>query len=77
MRGILIALALAGCCSAAQAEGASGTKAEQAACRPDVRKLCGTIGKADEQKYHDCLQGHFSELSQQCQQVLANHQGSN
>ncbi len=52
----------------------SGTKEEQAACRPDVRRLCGRIGKGDDQKYRDCLQMHFSELSQNCQQVLMNHQ---
>jgi hypothetical protein len=52
----------------------SGSKEEQAACRPDVRRLCGRIGKGDDQKYHDCLQSHFSELSQKCQQVLMNHQ---
>ena len=52
----------------------SGSKEEQAACRSDVRRLCGRIGKADDQKYRDCLQTHFSELSQNCQQVLMNHQ---
>jgi hypothetical protein len=51
----------------------SGSREEQAACRPDVRRLCGRIGKADEQKYRDCLQAHFSQLSQKCQQVLMNH----
>ena len=77
MRGIFIALALAALSGAAHAEGSSGTKEEQAACRPDVRKLCGSIGKADEQKYHDCLQGHFAALSPKCQQVLSSHQSSN
>jgi hypothetical protein len=50
-----------------------GSKEEQAACRPDVRRLCGKIGKGDDQKYRDCLQSHFQELSQKCQQVLMNH----
>jgi hypothetical protein len=53
----------------------AGTSQEQTACKPDVRRLCGKIGKGDEQKYRDCLQTHFSELSQKCQQVLMNHQG--
>ena len=52
----------------------SGSKEEQAACRADVRRVCGRIGKGDDQKYRDCLQTHFSELSQNCQQVLMNHQ---
>ena len=50
------------------------TRQEQAACRPDVRRLCGHIGRGDSEKYRDCLQTHFSELSQKCQQVLMNHQ---
>jgi hypothetical protein len=59
--------------SAAYAE-TSGTKEQQAACKPDVRRLCGKIGRGDEQKYRDCLQSHFQELSQKCQQVLMNPQ---
>jgi hypothetical protein len=59
-------LTLVGAASAAE----TGTKEEQAACRPDVRKFCGHIGSGEEQKYRDCLQTHFSELSQKCQQVL-------
>ncbi len=74
MRRIFAALALVGSIGAAYAD-SSGSKAEQSACRPDVRKLCGKIGKSDEQKYRDCLQTHFSELSQKCQQVLMSHPG--
>ncbi len=69
---IFALLALAAMTGVAHAE-TSGTKAEQAACRPDVRRLCGRIGQGDDQKYRDCLQMHFSELSQKCQQVLMNH----
>ena len=53
---------------------ARGTRQEQAACRPDVRRFCGHIEGADADKYRDCLQAHFSELSQKCQQVLMKHQ---
>ncbi len=74
MRGIFTALALMGCVAAAHAEGSPGTKAEQAACRADVRKFCATLVKADPQQYRDCLQFHFSDLSQKCQQTLMNHQ---
>jgi hypothetical protein len=58
----------------ASASADSGTKAEQAACRPDVRKLCGTLGKAGEDQYRSCLQTHFGELSPKCQQVMTVHQ---
>jgi len=72
MRAFLAALALIGAAAAAHAQMA-GTRQEQAACRPDVRRFCGHIGRADNQKYRDCLQGHFQEVSQKCQQVLMNH----
>jgi hypothetical protein len=52
----------------------SGTKEEQAACRADVRRFCGHIRKGEDQKYRDCLQAHFQELSPKCQQVLMKHQ---
>ena len=69
---ILAALMGAGLVGAAEAD-TSGTAQEQAACRPDVRKLCGHIGKSESDKYRDCLQTHFSELSPKCQTVLMNH----
>jgi hypothetical protein len=69
---LLAAAALIGAGGQAFADKAS--RQEQAACRPDVRRLCGHIGRGDAQKYRDCLQTHFSELSQKCQQVLLNHQ---
>ena len=65
-------LTLAALAGAAQA-GETGTQAEQAACRPDVRKLCGHIGAGESDKYRECLQTHFSELSPKCQEVLMNH----
>ena len=70
---MILAVAMLACLSAAHADTSAGTKAEQAACRPDVRRLCGHIGKAENDKYRECLQMHFSELSQKCQQVLMNH----
>jgi hypothetical protein len=69
MKAILTGLALLG----AVAAQAAGTKEEQAACRPDARKFCGHIVKGDDAKYKECLQTHFSELSQKCQQVLMKH----
>ena len=73
MKAILTALALL--CAGASAQAAnSGSKQEQAACRSDVRKFCGHVGRGDDTKYKECLQTHISELSQKCQQVLMNHQ---
>jgi hypothetical protein len=69
---ILAAVLGAGLVGAAQADTA-GTAKEQAACRPDVRKLCGHIGAGESDKYRDCLQTHFSELAPKCQEVLMNH----
>ena len=69
---ILTALVGTGLSFAALADSA-GTAEERAACRPDVRKLCGHIGAGESDKYRDCLQTHFSELSPKCQQVLMSH----
>jgi hypothetical protein len=69
---LLAAGALIGAGGAAYAD--KGSRQEQAACRPDVRRLCGHIGGGDEQKYRECLQAHISELSQKCRQVLMKHQ---
>jgi hypothetical protein len=71
-RGMIAVVGLLAAGGAAFAD--SGTRREQSACRADVRRLCGHIGKGDEQKYRDCLQSHFSELSQNCQKVLMDHQ---
>ena len=72
LTGILAVAALISAGGAALAD--NGTRQEQAACRADVRRLCGHIRRGDSQKYRDCLQTHFSELSQKCQQVLMSHQ---
>jgi len=74
MKSITLLSALALTCLAAAASAESGTKAEQAACRPDVRKLCSNIGKADDEAYRACLQFHFGELSPKCAQVVTVHQ---
>jgi hypothetical protein len=72
IRGLIAALTLVAAGAVAHAD--NGTKAEQAACRPDVRKFCSQLGGANNQQYRDCLQFHMQELSQKCQQVLMNHQ---
>ena len=72
LRSLVVAASLIG---AGGACAQSGTPQEQAACRPDVRKFCAYVNGSDNQKYRDCLQAHFQELSQKCQQVLMTHQG--
>jgi len=74
MKSITLLSALALTCLANAASAESGTKAEQAACRPDVRKLCSNLGKADDEAYRGCLQYHFGELSPKCAQVVTVHQ---
>jgi len=69
---MLVAAALLSAGGVAYAD--NGTRQEQAACRPDVRRFCGHVEHGDSQKYRDCLQAHRSELSQRCQQVLMKHQ---
>jgi hypothetical protein len=74
MKSIALLSALVLTCVATAAGAESGTKEEQAACRPDVRKLCSSLGKADEDAYRACLQFHFGELSPKCAQVMTVHQ---
>lgn len=47
----------------------SGTEEEQAACRPDVRKLCKTAG-ADEMVVLFCLKENREKLTRACRKVL-------
>jgi hypothetical protein len=73
LTGLLSVLVLIGFSSAADAE--SGTKEEQAACRPDVRKFCSSLPKGSgEQEYRNCLQFNFAGLSPKCQAVITAHQ---
>lgn len=68
---MLAAAALIGVGGMAYAD--NGTRQEQAACRPDVRRFCGHLTHGDNQKYRECLQAHLSELSQRCRKVLMKH----
>lgn len=47
----------------------SGTEEEQAACRPDVRKLCKTAG-TEEMVVLFCLKENREKLSRACRKVL-------
>jgi Cysteine rich repeat len=52
----------------------SGTPAEQAACRPDVRRFCHTVKAQDgDMAFLKCLELHRDELSVACRNVLIDH----
>ena len=72
-RKTLLALAFAGVSSMAIAD--TGTREQQAACRPDVRRFCSKLGPgAGDQAFEDCLQMNRDKLSAKCQRVLAGQQ---
>jgi hypothetical protein len=64
---LLLVLLLPG--AAAQAQ---GTPQEEAACRPDVRRLCRGMGP-DMSVVLGCLKGHADRLSRGCRRVLESH----
>ena len=53
------------------AQGATGTAEEQAACRPDVRRLCHTAKGQD--AVTDCLKAHRDKLSKACLAAFEAH----
>jgi hypothetical protein len=50
---------------------ATGTPEEQAACRPDVRRLCHTAKGQD--AVTDCLKAHRDKLSKACLAAFEAH----
>lgn len=68
---VLVAV-LTAAASAAIAQ--SGTPAEQAACRPDVRRFCHAIKPdAGNGSFLACLQEHRAKLRRACREVLESH----
>jgi hypothetical protein len=67
VRLTLILIVLLGSFSAALAF--SGTPQEQAACRPDARKLCSRVIQ-EEFSVLNCLVSNRTKLSRACMQVL-------
>jgi hypothetical protein len=68
---VLVAVLTAAAASAAIA---SGTPAEQAACRPDVRRLCHAIKEGSgDLSFLACLQEHRAKLRRACREVLESH----
>jgi hypothetical protein len=52
----------------------SGTPAEQAACRPDVRRFCYKVPENQgANAFLQCLQEHRNRLSAGCRNVLEGH----
>lgn len=51
----------------------SGTPAEQAACRPDVRRFCHTVAGSGNGPVLACLQEHRAKLHRACREVLEGH----
>ncbi len=72
IRKLVLATVLTAAASAAFAQG--GTPAEQAACRPDVRRFCHSIppGSGDG-AFLACLQQHRERLRRACRDVLEGH----
>jgi hypothetical protein len=69
---ILVIVAVLTASSAAIAQ--SGTPAEQAACRPDVRRFCHAIKEgAGNGSFLACLQEHRAKLRRACREVLESH----
>jgi hypothetical protein len=51
---------------------AQGTSQEDAACRPDVRRLCRGLGP-EQSVVLGCLKEHAGRLSKACRKVLVDH----
>ena len=69
---ILVIVAVLTASSAAIAQ--SGTPAEQAACRPDVRRFCHAIKEGSgDGSFLACLQEHRAKLRRACREVLEGH----
>jgi hypothetical protein len=75
IRKIVLVVVLTATSSTVIAQGSmQGTPKEQAACRPDVRKLCWHV-KADEGSgaFLACLKKNREHLSRACRAVLESH----
>jgi len=72
IRTFVLVVVLTAASSAAIAQG--GTPAEQAACRPDVRRFCHAIKEGSgDGSFLACLQEHRAKLRRACREVLESH----
>jgi hypothetical protein len=69
-RIMLAALVMMACPSASMAQ--QGTPQEQAACRPDTRRLCRDL-VGNDMAVLSCLQQNRAKLSRACREVLERH----
>jgi hypothetical protein len=68
MRVLALSLLLLGCSGAAYA---GGTKEQEDACKPDVRKFCYKLPpNSSDGEYLSCLQANRPRLSKACRQML-------
>jgi len=67
---VLAALVLTACPAASMAQ--QGTPQEQAACRPDTRRLCRDL-VGNDTAVLACLQQNRAKLSRACREVLERH----
>jgi len=65
-----IAVAAAFCFTAAYAIAQQGTKQQQAACKPDVYRLCKEF-MPDSGKIYSCLQQNMRKLRPACRKVIS------
>jgi hypothetical protein len=72
VRRILIAAALLGF-SSSIALATGGTKEQQDACRPDVRKFCHHLKDADDDAYLQCFELNRDSLSKPCSDMLKSY----
>lgn len=68
---VRIAVAAAFCFTAADAMAQQGTKKQQAACKPDVYRLCKEFIPVTE-KIHACLLENRRKLRPACRKALSN-----
>jgi hypothetical protein len=67
---MLAALVLMACPASSMAQ--QGTPQEQAACRPDTRKLCRDL-VGNDMAVLSCLQQNRAKLGRACREVLERH----
>lgn len=73
IRKALLILIVASGVSSAWAQG-SGTKSEQDACRPDVRRFCSNVDpNGGDEAFLACLENNRDNLSPKCLAVLISH----
>ena len=71
-KSIFVVAFVLGSVAVASAQSYGGTPQEQAACRPDVGRLCKGV-KNEQGSVLDCLKTHQNKLTRKCHAVLQEH----